>query len=182
MANDTIVIIDFEGEPTRTIGERRVKQSPLRDVAGMLRSLSYASSVAGADARVRNPIAVSQLDAARFQWDGWAAKAYLESYEAVLSGHSLLPGEAEQRGAVLELFVLEKVAYEVLYEMNNTTGLGAHPTSRRCWRSHGIGSRRGRHDEPGAARTRVGVATHARRVARGRRLRIPRVGTRAAAG
>jgi trehalose synthase-fused probable maltokinase len=91
-------VIDFEGEPARPLAERRAPSSPLRDVAGMLRSLDYASRMAARD---------SGLDA-----DAWLARAraaFLEGYGGIGS---------EQRG-LLDAFELEKACYEVRYEANN---------------------------------------------------------------
>jgi maltose alpha-D-glucosyltransferase/alpha-amylase len=91
-------VIDFEGEPARPLAERRAPSSPLRDVAGLLRSLDYAARTAERDAG---------LDA-----DGWlpeARAAFLEAYGGIGAG---------QRG-LLDAFELEKACYEVRYEANN---------------------------------------------------------------
>jgi trehalose synthase-fused probable maltokinase len=96
--DDGYSVIDFEGEPARPLAERRAPSSPLRDVAGMLRSLDYAARTAARD---------SSLDA-----DAWlpqARAAFLEGYGGIGS---------EQRG-LLDAFELEKACYEVRYEANN---------------------------------------------------------------
>ena len=93
------VIIDFEGEPSRTLAERRAKRSPLRDVAGMLRSFHYAAHAAGPHDAAENWAADSQF-------------AFLEAWKTaaprLLDGLSLLP-----------LFIAEKALYELSYELNN---------------------------------------------------------------
>jgi maltose alpha-D-glucosyltransferase / alpha-amylase len=108
IANNDFVIIDFEGEPSRPLAEARRKHSPLRDVAGMLRSFSYAKwSVRNkAGAPVRDP---APLDA----WEADVRGAFLAAY-AEASGTSL-----EDVGGLLRLAELEKVLYELRYEINN---------------------------------------------------------------
>jgi trehalose synthase-fused probable maltokinase len=106
------MIIDFEGEPTRSLAERRQKRSPLRDVAGMLRSFHYAAHSAcpagQADARKRAE-----------EWSEAASSAFLAGYMARAEGGVFLPAAASDRDALLRAFVLEKALYEVDYEMNN---------------------------------------------------------------
>ena len=99
-AEDDWVVIDFEGEPARSLAERRRKRSPLRDVAGMLRSFAYAVSAARLVRGVEPP-------------EGWEERArehFLEGYlEAV--DHSLLPSGQEQINRLLTVFELEKAVY-----------------------------------------------------------------------
>ncbi len=118
------VIIDFEGEPARSLSERRLKRSPLRDVAGMLRSYDYAAWAGLFDHASRYQVRpgteamVRLVEGARF-WNGWTAAAFLGSYLEVADAGSLLP---EGRGAsevLLEALLLEKAAYEVGYELDN---------------------------------------------------------------
>jgi maltose alpha-D-glucosyltransferase / alpha-amylase len=110
----SFVVIDFEGEPSKPLAQRREKRSPLRDVAGMLRSLDYARNAA-----LR---AQAELDSTRLaladRWYADARAAFLDAYvAAVLSGNpTLLPRDVDAPLAALEL---EKAAYEVLYELNN---------------------------------------------------------------
>jgi trehalose synthase-fused probable maltokinase len=117
--DDDFVIIDFEGEPSRPLSERRAKQSPLRDVAGMLRSLDYAAHaglgvVAGDDAE-----AVSRLAGWSRAWETAARTSFLEEYTAAARRAALLPPHDSQLHAALALFVIEKAFYELNYEMNN---------------------------------------------------------------
>jgi trehalose synthase-fused probable maltokinase len=104
----TWIVLDFEGEPARPLLERRRKRSPLRDVAGMLRSFAYAASA-------------SDLQRGRPAPEAWEERAreaflagYLESVDPVL----LPPGEAPTR-TLLSIFELEKAMYELRYELNN---------------------------------------------------------------
>ena len=102
------VILDFEGEPAAPLSERRLKRSPLRDVAGMLRSFSYAASAAGRlrDAEVPD------------RWEESARDAFLEGYFAGVDDALLPPGRQATR-QLLAVFELEKAVYELRYELNN---------------------------------------------------------------
>lgn len=133
-ADGTFVIIDFEGEPAKPLAQRREKRSPLRDVAGMLRSLDYARHAAlrSASASPSPPVSTSAAgstatassasagaEAARAEaWYGAARSAFLDAYlhDVRAQRPSLLPAEI---GAPLAALELEKAAYEVLYELNN---------------------------------------------------------------
>jgi trehalose synthase-fused probable maltokinase len=102
------VILDFEGEPARTLLERRRKRSPLRDVAGMLRSFAYAASASELMRGVPAPAG----------WEERARKAFLDAYfEAVEP--TLLPAGQAAIEKLLAIFELEKAVYELRYELNN---------------------------------------------------------------
>ena len=115
------VIIDFEGEPQRPISERRIKTSPLRDVAGMIRSFHYAShTVQQGEARGRHRAARRGRRAATL-----AARvvrvecaAFLRAYAAESAGANFLPQDAEELRILLDAYLLEKAIYELGYELN----------------------------------------------------------------
>jgi maltose alpha-D-glucosyltransferase/alpha-amylase len=116
------VIIDFEGEPQRPVSERRIKTSPLRDVAGMIRSFHYASHAAQhGDA----PGAIVQRepgDGLRHWlrvWYEWSAAAFLRAYIAEAEGAGFLPEDGQELEIVLDAYLLEKAIYELGYELNN---------------------------------------------------------------
>jgi trehalose synthase-fused probable maltokinase len=113
------VIIDFEGEPARSIAERRVKRSPLQDVAGMLRSFHYAAfaPLLGEDRAQGDDVARMGLWAEA--WNSWVADRYLSKYFATANGASYLPATQSEVQTVLELHLLEKAIYELGYELNN---------------------------------------------------------------
>ena len=117
------VIIDFEGEPARGIGERRLKRSPLRDVAGMIRSFHYAAvqSLAGPSVRrLSGEGEVNALAAWARMWHQWVAAAYLRAYLEIARPSSLFEGSDDQEIAtMLDVFRLEKAIYELCYELNN---------------------------------------------------------------
>lgn len=107
-----LVITDFEGEPRRPLAVRRQRQSPLRDVAGMLRSFHYAAVTALAKTS-------TQLEPwARAWYDGCVA-AFLSGYLRAAKGGNLVPNDPAERDALLELFMLEKAVYELSYEAGN---------------------------------------------------------------
>jgi maltose alpha-D-glucosyltransferase/alpha-amylase len=114
-------IIDFEGEPSRPITERRIKRSPLRDVAGMIRSFHYAAytSLYGhlGSATVR-PEDLAALEPWVRLWNIWVSSAYLKSYLEHAAGGGFLPTELEHTKIVLETYLLEKALYELGYELN----------------------------------------------------------------
>jgi maltose alpha-D-glucosyltransferase/alpha-amylase len=114
------VIIDFEGEPARPLSERRIKRSPLRDVAGMLRSFHYASYAArfGQVAGVR-PEDLDALDPLARFWYLWVSVAFLKAYLGVALQAGFLPQAREDLKVLLEAHLLEKALYELAYELNN---------------------------------------------------------------
>lgn len=103
------VIIDFEGEPARPVAERRQKRLPLRDVAGMMRSISYAMWVARLDGGHLVPP----------EWENDARAAFLDGYQAVVEPLGLLPALRESTQALLDMFELEKAVYELRYELDH---------------------------------------------------------------
>ncbi|HML98062.1 MAG TPA: maltose alpha-D-glucosyltransferase [Tepidiformaceae bacterium] len=114
------IFIDFEGEPVRSLGERRVKRSPLRDVAGMLRSFHYASRHALREL-VESQAAGSGTDLETWAraWNLWSAAEYLAGYFDVAGSTGLLPSAPEEHRFLLDSFLLDKALYEVRYELDN---------------------------------------------------------------
>jgi maltose alpha-D-glucosyltransferase / alpha-amylase len=116
------VIIDFEGEPARSLEDRRTKRSPLRDVAGMLRSFHYATSVALRDAFGRGLATADTLPRlerwARF-WRSWVSSSFLRTYLHDMAGTELLPRTPPELAVLLRFLLLEKCTYELAYELNN---------------------------------------------------------------
>ncbi|ARO27787.1 trehalose synthase/alpha amylase protein (plasmid) [Rhizobium sp. TAL182] len=110
------VIIDFEGEPAKNLAERRAKTVPLRDVAGLLRSLSYlvATAQLDNDAVTEHENDVRRNAIARFGRN--AEQAFLDAYWQAISASKALAMPTEQRRRVLDAFLLEKAAYEIAYE------------------------------------------------------------------
>ncbi len=113
------VIIDFEGEPARSIAERRVKRSPLQDVAGMLRSFHYAAFAPLLGEERLQGDDVSRMGVWAEAWNSWVAERYLAKYFTIAEGASYLPATQAEIQTVLELHLLEKAIYELGYELNN---------------------------------------------------------------
>ncbi|QIO75164.1 maltose alpha-D-glucosyltransferase (plasmid) [Rhizobium leguminosarum bv. trifolii] len=113
------VIIDFEGEPAKNLAERRAKTNPLRDVAGLLRSLSYlvATAQLDNDAVIEHDNEVRREAIARF--GRHAEEAFLDAYSQAVSVSKELDMPPHQRRRVLDAFLLEKAAYEIAYEARN---------------------------------------------------------------
>ena len=122
-AKADFVILDFEGEPARTLEERRTKQSPLKDVAGMLRSFSYAA-YAGLGAFTQrhppnNPNDAKNLETWTTLWLNAVSTEFLRAYKtAIAENPGLIPAPAQAQ-ALLNAYMLEKALYELLYELNN---------------------------------------------------------------
>jgi len=112
------VIIDFEGEPARSLGERRLKRSPLRDVAGMLRSFDYAAAV-GVRNGSHRPEDLPQLELWARYWNLWTGVAFLKKYFQAASRDGFLPKTKDELKLLLDILVLEKAVYELNYELNN---------------------------------------------------------------
>jgi len=112
------IIIDFEGEPALPITERRYKRSPLRDVAGMIRSFHYAVHSLLFHEAVR-PEDVPVLETWADFWFGWTSAEYLKAYLQAASVGKFLPKDVREIQILLDAFLLEKALYEITYEINN---------------------------------------------------------------
>ena len=116
------LIIDFEGEPALAISERRLKRSPLTDVAGMIRSFHYASYAALLKFLERGEPAEGQLAKllawSKF-WARWVSAVFYKSYLEAAKGASFLPATEADLQMMMEIFLLRKAIYELGYELNN---------------------------------------------------------------
>jgi maltose alpha-D-glucosyltransferase / alpha-amylase len=112
-------IVDFEGEPSRPLASRRAKGSPLRDVAGMIRSFDYASVTAVrqlAETRVAAEPRMAELAAA---WRHRAVEGFRAAYRRTMRGSPAYPTSKKQAHDLIAFFVLEKAMYEISYELAN---------------------------------------------------------------
>lgn len=114
---EDFIILDFEGEPARTLEERRAKQCALKDVAGMLRSFNYAACAAR---RAEKGIAQDD-DMITTWWEHLVTEAFWTGYTATAQPGqvSFMPGTQDRAHAVLGIFELDKTIYEIGYELNN---------------------------------------------------------------
>jgi trehalose synthase-fused probable maltokinase len=111
---DDFVIIDFEGEPSRSMAERREMHSPLKDVAGMLRSIDYAVATARQAEQGERGDEISQ-------WRVRATSAFLDRYRSAITEApvGLLPSDPDRFARALDVYMIEKALYEVRYELDN---------------------------------------------------------------
>jgi maltose alpha-D-glucosyltransferase / alpha-amylase len=141
-------ITDFEGEPIRPLSERRLKRSPLRDVAGMLRSFHYAAYASLMEQAERSHIAENDLaDMERWArcWYAYTCAAFLNGYLAVMGSSDVLPQDRAELAKMLDAYVLEKAVYELGYELGNRPTWAAIPLHGllQLLSTDAAGSRRG---------------------------------------
>jgi maltose alpha-D-glucosyltransferase/alpha-amylase len=119
---EDFVVLDFEGEPARPIAERRMLESPLKDVAGMLRSFSYAAQVGYLNYVARRPREAGPLEPWARLWESCVSAAFLRNYREAIGGLGLAPTSATDFQLLLDAFLLDKALYELDYELNNRPG------------------------------------------------------------
>jgi len=118
VAND-FVIIDFEGEPARPLEERLARHCPIRDVAGVVRSISYAAETARRKVRQDKPEVYAVMNVYTREWERASRERFLQGYLAAVAGCPSIPAERKDFDRILSLFCLEKALYEFSYELNN---------------------------------------------------------------
>jgi maltose alpha-D-glucosyltransferase/alpha-amylase len=118
LVSNDFVIIDFEGEPARTLAERRQMHSALRDVAGMLRSFNYAMYTAMYRSATERPETLSLIEPYARAWEAETARVFIEAYRETTQGSELY-GAWEEHKDLMELFLLEKALYELRYELKS---------------------------------------------------------------
>jgi maltose alpha-D-glucosyltransferase/alpha-amylase len=118
VARNDWVIIDFEGEPARTLAERRAKESPLRDVAGMLRSFAYARHVALQRSTPKTSDDNAKWDALLQEWERTTRDTFVNVYDEVARACHLYESFTEVQPLIV-LFEIEKALYELRYELGN---------------------------------------------------------------
>jgi len=116
------VILDFEGEPARPLSERRLKRSPLRDVAGMLRSFQYAAYARlfeESGSGIIPPSEAPIFESWALYWQRWVSAAFLGAYLERAATASFVPARRSELATLLDAYVLEKAIYELAYELNH---------------------------------------------------------------
>jgi maltose alpha-D-glucosyltransferase/alpha-amylase len=121
------VILDFEGEPARSLAYRRSKQCPLKDVAGMLRSFSYAAYGTLINYTARHPEDLARLEPWAQLWERFVATEFLRAYRETAQGAAFLPASNTEFRKLLDVFLLDKALYEILYELNSRPGWARIP-------------------------------------------------------
>lgn len=116
-----LVIMDFEGEPARSLGQRRLKRPSALDLAGMIRSFHYASRAAAdrADRDLVGPHGHRELEPWLGAWYRWMSASFLRAYRESTEGAGFLPRDERDLAALLEFFLLEKAVSELSYEANS---------------------------------------------------------------
>ena len=117
-AKNDFVILDFEGEPARSLESRRRKQTPLRDVAGMLRSFSYAA-FSGLERFSQRRPEIRHIEPWAQLWQNSVSTEFLAGYRQVMHGNTDLVPLAGEAQSMLDTCLLEKALYELQYELNN---------------------------------------------------------------
>ncbi len=120
IVQDDVMIVDFEGEPSRSTEQRRAKGSPLRDVAGILRSFAYAADTAAREVGAR----VGEAEATRVAtaaegWRALASETFLAAYGEAAEGSPGWVDDEAARGRLMRLHLLSKALYEINYEADN---------------------------------------------------------------
>ena len=114
---DDVFIIDFEGEPRRSVADRRQKAPAARDVAGLIRSIDYSATAALERALKSAPDEQGRLALALEGWREHSIAAFLAAYRQSLNDTRLWPRSPEEADRLLDFFLLEKAFYEIEYEL-----------------------------------------------------------------
>jgi maltose alpha-D-glucosyltransferase/alpha-amylase len=113
------VFIDFEGEPVNSLSERRLKRSPLRDVAGMIHSIHYAAMTTLAQHAAGHPDDLPLLEPWLEAWYVYVSGSYLKAYLHAMKNSPLIPENGTELAIMLRCFLIDKVVHELGYELNN---------------------------------------------------------------
>jgi maltose alpha-D-glucosyltransferase/alpha-amylase len=119
IVKDDVFIIDFEGEPRRTLAERRRKAPAARDVAGLIRSIDYSATAALERALKVAPDEHSKLGTALDAWRDRSTQAFFEAYRETMADARLWPADPGAANQLLNFFLLEKAFYEIEYELSH---------------------------------------------------------------
>jgi maltose alpha-D-glucosyltransferase/alpha-amylase len=125
------VVTDFDGDPTIPLPERRARQSALKDVAGMLRSFSYASQAALLSHVARRPADLERLAPWADLWEQSVSRVFLQAYLQTAGAAPFLPAERESLRILLEAFLLAQALRELRYELDHRPGCGFRWSD--CW-------------------------------------------------
>ena len=112
-------ILDFEGEPLRPLNERNIKQIQLKDVAGMIRSFNYATFGVIFNDKLNKKYSIEKMMPWVKDWEQNTVKAFLKGYTDEIKGCPSYPANDDAAKKMLDLFVMEKALYEVVYEVAN---------------------------------------------------------------
>ncbi|PIQ95893.1 MAG: maltose alpha-D-glucosyltransferase [Nitrospinae bacterium CG11_big_fil_rev_8_21_14_0_20_56_8] len=119
LAENDVIIIDFEGEPARPARERKMKHSPVKDVAGMLRSFNYAAYSSLYEIIRERPHDLALLEPHIRIWQNLSSQTFLARYQEEMRDCPSYPTDPEHAKGLLNLFIIEKALYEIRYELDN---------------------------------------------------------------
>lgn len=119
LAGNDFILIDFEGEPARPMAERGAKYCPLRDVAGIVRSISYAAAAASRKISKARPASYEHMKTLTGCWEKWAQESFIEGYLSATEFCPSVPADKALFRDILALLCIEKAIYEINYEINN---------------------------------------------------------------
>ena len=117
IVKDDVVILDFEGEPRRSLAERRRKAAAARDVAGLIRSIDYSATAALERALKSAPDEHGKIARSLEDWRERSVAVMLATYREFMVDARLWPAQADDTDRLLDFFLLEKACYELEYEM-----------------------------------------------------------------
>jgi maltose alpha-D-glucosyltransferase/alpha-amylase len=118
MAKDDAYIIDFEGEPRRSMADRRRKAPAARDVAGLVRSIDYSATAALERARASAPDDTGKIERALAIWRERSAATFVSAYRETIADRGLWPSDAAAADRLLDFFLIDTVYYEIEYELS----------------------------------------------------------------
>jgi maltose alpha-D-glucosyltransferase/alpha-amylase len=118
-AKTDYVILDFEGDPARSLADRRFKRCPLQDVAAMLRSFSYAAQTALMNYTARRPEDLTRLEPWARLWEQTTSAEFLRAYRETAQGTEFLPADGGDWRMLLDTYLFEKTLRELLFELND---------------------------------------------------------------
>jgi len=119
LAEGDVYIQNFEGHPSWPVGAQREKQSPLRDVAGMMRSFSYAAYAALLTHAAARPAELTSMEPWARLWQTWTTTTFLQHYLSAASDTAGLAGYSSERDRTLRFFMLDRALRELDGELNN---------------------------------------------------------------
>jgi maltose alpha-D-glucosyltransferase/alpha-amylase len=114
-----ISFIDFEGEPSRPLGERSIRRTPVVDVAGMVRSYDYAADAALRASVERGAGSRQALEPWAHAFETWCAQQLVQAYLERIAKEDILPSDPDDTAALLDIAIIQKAAYEVRYEVGH---------------------------------------------------------------
>jgi maltose alpha-D-glucosyltransferase/alpha-amylase len=119
IVKDDVLIVDFEGEPSRPLEERRAKDLPLRDVAGMIGSFDYAAEAAARDIAGRQVEQGGRVRAAAMLWRDLVVRTFLDSYGRAVAGTRVEIADPDVRRRLLDLYLAQRAIFEIGYEASH---------------------------------------------------------------